>query len=81
LRQTSRYTMKSPTGNFPKWTPIKQAAFKIPYVWDFTTTLHRQQAEVIQSHEHKNIRNTEQGDAQYGKYNSIIAAPATELPL
>jgi hypothetical protein len=31
-------------------------AFKLPYIYDYITKLRRQQAEVIQNHEHANVR-------------------------
>jgi hypothetical protein len=47
-------------GNFPKCTPVRNlhTAFKIPYVYDYITKLCRQQEEVIQNHDNKNVRNT-----------------------
>jgi hypothetical protein len=46
-------------------------AFKPPYIHDYTTKLCRQQAEVIQNHENKNVRNIEQGEPRHGKYNRL----------
>jgi hypothetical protein len=37
--------------------------FKLLYVYDYITTLCRQQAEVIQNHENANVWNIEQGKA------------------
>jgi hypothetical protein len=43
---------------------ILHIAFQIPYVYDYTTKLCRQQAEVIQNHDNENVRNIEQGEAR-----------------
>jgi hypothetical protein len=39
-------------------------AFQIPYVYDYMTRLCKQQAQVIQNHEHANFLNTEHGGAR-----------------
>jgi hypothetical protein len=59
--------------NFPKRTWVRELhkAFKIPYIYDYITKLYRQQAEVIQSHEHGNVRNIEQSEAQYRKHRML----------
>jgi hypothetical protein len=46
------------TGNFPRPAPVRDfhMAFKLPYIYDYTTKLCRQQAEVIQNHENANDR-------------------------
>jgi len=61
------------TGNYPRRTPTRvlHTAFKIPYVYDFITKLCRRQAEVIQNHDNKNVRNTGQGEAQHRKYKRL----------
>jgi hypothetical protein len=43
-------------------------AFKIPYVYDYITKLCRQQAEVIQNHDNKNVRIIGQGEARHRMY-------------
>jgi hypothetical protein len=56
-------------GNFPWRTSVRELhkAFSIPYVYDYMTKLSRQQAEVIQNHENKNVRNIGQGEARHRK--------------
>jgi hypothetical protein len=46
-------------------------AFKIPYVYDYITKLCRQQAEVIQNHDNKNIHNIGQGEARHRGYKRL----------
>jgi hypothetical protein len=46
-------------------------AFKRPYIYDYITTLCRQQAEVIQNHENANVRNIGQGEPQHRKYKRL----------
>jgi hypothetical protein len=60
-------------GNFPRRTPVRELhkAFSIPCVYDYMTKLSRQQAEVIQSHEHANVRNIGQGEARHRKYKRL----------
>jgi hypothetical protein len=60
-------------GNFPRRTTVRDlhVAFKIPYVYDFTTKLCRQQAEVIQNYHNPNVRNIGQGEAQHRKYKRL----------
>jgi hypothetical protein len=57
-------------GSFPRRTSVRDmhVAFQIPYVYDYITKLYRQQAEVIQNHEHENVRYIEQGEAPHRKY-------------
>jgi hypothetical protein len=45
-------------GNFPKRTPVREMhmAFHLPYVYDYTTKLCRQQAEVTINHDNENVR-------------------------
>jgi hypothetical protein len=52
-----------------RYTPVPDLhiAFKIPYVYDYITTLCRQQAEVIQNHDNENVRNIGQGEARHRK--------------
>jgi hypothetical protein len=60
-------------GNFPRRTPVRELhkAFSIPYIYDYVTKLSRQQAEVIQNHEHVNVRNIGQGEARHRKYKRL----------
>jgi hypothetical protein len=46
-------------------------AFNIPYIYDYITKICRQQAEDIQHHENANVRNIQQGEAQYRKYKRL----------
>jgi hypothetical protein len=41
--------------------------FKIPYVYEYITKLCRQQAEVIQRHDNKNVGSIGQCEAQHRK--------------
>jgi hypothetical protein len=60
-------------GNFPRRTPVCElhTAFNIPYVYDFITTLCRQQAEVMLNHNNENVRNIGQGEARHRKYKRL----------
>jgi hypothetical protein len=57
-------------GNFPRRTSVRDmhVAFQIPYVYDYITKSCKQQAEVIQNHEHENVRYIGQGEAPHRKY-------------
>jgi hypothetical protein len=46
------------TRKFPRRIPVRElhTAFQVPYTYDYTTKLCRQQAEVIQNHENANVR-------------------------
>jgi hypothetical protein len=46
-------------------------AFKIPFVYDYITKLCRQQAEVLQNHNNKNVCNIGQGEASHRKYKRL----------
>jgi hypothetical protein len=46
-------------------------AFKLPYIYDYTTRLYMRHAEVIQTHENAYVRNTGQGETQHRKYKSL----------
>jgi hypothetical protein len=46
-------------------------AFQMPFVYDYITTLCRQQAEVIQNHDNDNVRTIGQGEAHHRKYRSL----------
>jgi hypothetical protein len=47
-------------GNLGRWQPISEfhVAFKIPYVYDYVTTLCRTHAEVILNHVNPNVHGT-----------------------
>jgi hypothetical protein len=53
------------TGKFSGCTPVQELhmAFRAPYIYDYTTRLCRQQAEVIQNHENTNVGNLKKGEA------------------
>jgi hypothetical protein len=59
--------------NFPRRTPGRDLhmAFKIPYVYDYTTKSCRQHAEVIQNHDNENVRNIGQDEAGHRKYKRL----------
>jgi hypothetical protein len=63
-------------GNHPRRTPVcdLHMAFQIPYVHDYITKLCRQQAEIIQNHCNKNVRNIGQGEANHRKYKRLKLA-------
>jgi hypothetical protein len=46
-------------------------AFQIPFVYDYITKLSSQQAEVIQNHDNKNVRNSGQGEDSHRKYKRL----------
>jgi hypothetical protein len=56
-------------GKFPSRTPVRELhmAFQVPYIYDYTTKLCRQQAVVIQNHENVNVRDNGKGEAQKQK--------------
>jgi hypothetical protein len=63
-------------------------AFNLPYVYDYTTKLCRQQAEVIKNHENEYVRTIGQGEAKHRKYRSLnlaavklMTVQVTKLPL
>jgi hypothetical protein len=45
-------------------------AFKVPYIYDYTTKLCRQQADVIQNNENEHVRGIGQGEARHRKYKA-----------
>jgi hypothetical protein len=59
--------------HFPRSTPVRELhkAFSIPHIYDHITKLSRQQAEVIQTHENANVRNTGHGEARHRKYKRL----------
>jgi hypothetical protein len=46
-------------------------AFQAPGNYDYTPTLCRQQAEVIQNHENANVRDIGKGEARHKKYKTL----------
>jgi hypothetical protein len=60
-------------GNFPRCTPVRDlhTAFNLPYAYDYTTKLCRQQAEVIQNHKNEHVRSIGQGEARHKKYKRL----------
>jgi hypothetical protein len=46
-------------------------AFNLPYAYDYTIKLCRQQAEVIQNLENKHVCSIGQGKARYRKYKRL----------
>jgi hypothetical protein len=65
--------------------------FKLLYLYDYTTKLCRQQAEIVQNHENANVHSIGQGEARHRKYKNIrgvnlaatkhTAIQMTRLPL
>jgi hypothetical protein len=45
--------------------------FVLPYIYNYTTKLCRQQAEVIQNHENTNVRNIGKGEPLHRKYKRL----------
>jgi hypothetical protein len=60
-------------GNYPRHTPVRNLhmAFQIPFVYDYIAKSCRQQAEVIQNHVNKNVRNIGQVEARHIKYKRL----------
>jgi hypothetical protein len=56
-------------GIFRRRTPVREMhmAFHLPYIYDYTTKLCRQQAEVILNHDNENVRNIGEGEARHTK--------------
>jgi hypothetical protein len=46
-------------------------AFKLPYIYDYTTKLCRQELEVIQNHVNEHVRGIGQGEARHRKYKKL----------
>jgi hypothetical protein len=57
-------------GNYPRRTPVRDlhTTLKLSYVYGYITKLCRQQAEVIQNHDNKNVRNFGQGEVRHRIY-------------
>jgi hypothetical protein len=45
--------------------------FQTPYIYDYTSKLCRQQAEVIQNYENANVRSIGQGEPRHKKYKTL----------
>jgi hypothetical protein len=60
-------------GNYPRRTPVRDLhlAFQIPFVYDYITTLCRQQGEVIQNHDNENVRTIGLGEHRHRKYKRL----------
>jgi hypothetical protein len=60
-------------GNLDRRTPVRDLhlAFKISYVYDYTTKLCRREAEVILNHENPNVRAIGQGQARNRKHKRL----------
>jgi hypothetical protein len=60
-------------GNYQRGTPVRELhlAFQIQFVYDYITKLCRQQAEVIQNDDNKNVRAIGQGEARHRKYKRL----------
>jgi hypothetical protein len=60
-------------GNLDWCTPVRDLhlAFRIPYVYDYTTKLCRRQAEGILNHENPNVRAIGQGEPRHRKYKRL----------
>jgi hypothetical protein len=61
------------TANFPRCAPVRDlhTTFNFPHVYDYTTELCKQQAEVIQNHENDHVRGIGQGEARHRKYKRL----------
>jgi hypothetical protein len=46
-------------------------SFQIPYVYNYITKLCRQEAQIIQNHEHIHVRNIGQGEAKHRNYKTL----------
>jgi hypothetical protein len=60
-------------GNFARCAPVSDlhTPLNLPYVYDYTTKLCRQQAEVIQNHKNEHVPSVEQGEARRRKYKRL----------
>jgi hypothetical protein len=74
------------TGNFPRCTPVRDlhTAFNLPHVYDYITKLCRQQADVIQNHEHVRGIGQRETDNIWGLNLAVVkltTVQVTKLPL
>jgi hypothetical protein len=58
-------------GNVPRRTAVRELHKAIPYIYDYTTKICRQQTEDIQQHENANVLNIRQGKAQPREYKKL----------
>jgi hypothetical protein len=60
-------------GNLDRHTLVREmhVAFKIPYVYNYTTKLCRTQAEVILNHRNPILRGIGQEEAMHRKYKTL----------
>jgi hypothetical protein len=65
------YFTEYPT--IPRCTSVRdlRIAIKLPHVYDYTTKLCRQQAEVVQNHENEHVRGIGQDEARHRKYKRL----------
>jgi hypothetical protein len=61
------------TGYSPRRTSVREfhVTFQISHVYYFVTKFCTQQAEAIQKHDNKNVRNIVEGDARHRKYKRL----------
>jgi hypothetical protein len=60
-------------GRFPTRTQVRELhmAFQAQYIYDYTTKLCMQQAEVMQNHENENVRDIGKCEARQSKYKRL----------
>jgi hypothetical protein len=61
------------TGGLPRCTPAcaLYRIFQIPYVYDYIAKICRKQAEVMQTHDNVNVRNTGKNEAQHMQHKRL----------
>jgi hypothetical protein len=61
-----------PIWNFPRCTPVRDLhmAFNLPYIW-LCHKLCKQQAEVIQNHDHEYVTSIGKDEARHKKYKRL----------
>jgi hypothetical protein len=69
-RQPLQNKVLRAVGNFLPVSDL-HTAFQVPYIYDYTTKLCRQQTEVIQKHENEHVRSVRQCEAEYRKYKNL----------
>jgi hypothetical protein len=72
LRRLQNRALRA-TGNLDRSTLASEmhVAFRIPYVYDYITTLYWTQAEVILNHRNLIVRGIGQGEAMHRKYKRL----------
>jgi CRISPR/Cas system CSM-associated protein Csm2 small subunit len=64
--QRQKSKVLSTSGNFVRFTSAREVqAFKVQYIYDYTTKLFRQQIEVIKTNENANAYNTGQVESRH----------------